>query len=82
MEKNLKTLIDLNLDLGLFYNVSISRWDITLQSHNIEDLRNYLLGKGFVKYNYLYNEDDVENAEYHIEELNVRVRLLGTETQI
>ena len=82
MEKNLKTLIDLNLDLGLFYNVSISRWDITLQSHNTEDLRNYLLGKGFVKYNYLYNEDDVENAEYHIEELNVRVRLLGTETQI
>ena len=82
MEKNLKTLIDLNLDLGLFYNVSISRWDITLQSHNIEDLRNYLLSKGFVKYNYLYKEDDVVNAEYHIEELNVRVRLIGTETQI
>jgi hypothetical protein len=82
MEENLKTLINLNLDLGLFYNVSISRWDIILQSHNVEDLRNYLLSKGFVKYNYLYAEDNTENAEYQIEELNVRVILIGTDIQI
>jgi hypothetical protein len=81
MNKNLGTLIGLGLNLELFYNVSISKYEITLQSHNTEDLRNHLFENGFVKYNYLYSEDNVENSEYHIPDLYIRVLLIGKESR-
>ena len=81
MKKHLGTLIGLGLNLELFYNVSISKYDVTLQSHNTEDLRNYLFEKGFVKYHCLYTEDNIENSEYHIPDLKIVVRLLGTEAR-
>ena len=81
MNKNLKKLIALGLDLDLFYNLSISKYEVVLQSHNTEDLRNHLVEKGFTKFNYLYTEDNVENSEYCLTEPNVRVVLIGKEAR-
>ncbi len=74
MNKHLGALIGLGLDLELFYTLSVSKWEVSLQGHNTEDLANYLISMGFIKYDYLYG-DKPENAEYHIPNLKIRVVL-------
>jgi len=76
MNKNLGILIGLGLDLNLFYNMSISEYDISLQAHRSVKLENYLMSKGFVKWDYLYSDVD-SHSEYKFEGLTVRVTLIS-----
>jgi len=74
MNKNLGALIGLGLDLELFYTLSVSKWEVSLQGYNTEDLANYLISMGFIKYDYLYLDNE-KNSEYHIPNLKIRVVL-------
>jgi len=68
MNKHLGTLIGLGLDLELFYTLSVSKWEVSLQGYNTEDLANYLISMGFIKYDYLYEDTTVMSL---MEELNL-----------
>lgn len=75
MNKNLGILIGLGLDLNLFYSMSISEYEISLQAHRSVKLENYLVSKGFVKWDYLYLGVD-SHSEYKFEGLTVRATLI------
>lgn len=76
MNKNLGILIGLGLDLNLFYSMSISEYEISLQAHRSIKLENYLVSKGFVKWDYLYSDVD-SHSEYKFEGLKVRATLIS-----
>jgi hypothetical protein len=76
MNKNLGILIGLGLDLNLFYSMSISEYEISLQADRSVKLENYLVSKGFVKWDYLYSDVD-SHSEYKFEGLKVRVTLIS-----
>ena len=57
MNKNLGLLISLGLELDLFFSLSIGEYDVRLIGDYSKKLENYVLSKGFVKYDYLYADN-------------------------
>jgi hypothetical protein len=58
LNEKLGKLIALGLNLDLFWNLSISCYDISLMGYYSEKTKSHLLEKGFVKYDDLYHDDD------------------------
>jgi len=59
MNKQLGLLVALNLDMDLFFSVSITNNDIRILGDYTQDTRDYLLLKGFEKFDYLYADNDL-----------------------
>lgn len=58
LNEKLGKLIALGLDLDLFWNLSITCYDMSLMGYCSEKTESHLLEKGFVKYDHLYHDDD------------------------
>lgn len=57
IQNNLGNLIGLGLDMELFFSVSISDYDLSLLGKYSKSKENYLLKKGFIKCNVIYNDN-------------------------
>lgn len=68
-KEKLELLISENLDLELFYSISIS-CSIRIQGHYSEETENYLIKRGFEKYDLLYAEDD-KMIEYKKNQIDI-----------
>ena len=74
MNKNLGILIGENIDLDLFYAVSLDSSKIRAQGKFTKQLENYLFKKGFEKFDWLYaeNEDMLEYKKGIVQVLLVK----------
>jgi len=63
MNKNLGNLIALGLDYELFWYIEITEYKINMRGYYSKKLENYILSKGFEKYDWLY-ADNPKECEY------------------
>lgn len=75
MNQNLRNLLLENLNLDLFYSISIGYNGTRLISDYSEDLEKYLLKKSFHQKDYLY-EDNLERLELENVDGSVRIVLM------
>jgi hypothetical protein len=60
MNKKLGTLVAQGLDLNLFWYITITDYQLQLRGDYSRKLVNYILSKGFEKYDYIYEDNDKE----------------------
>lgn len=58
MNKKLGTLVAANLDLDLFFSISVTNYQISLMAYLSQEIETYLLNKGFYRYDDLHGEED------------------------
>jgi hypothetical protein len=58
LNNQLGSLISIGLDLTLFWNISISQYDISLLGKYSKNTEKHLLRKGFIKCDILYADND------------------------
>lgn len=75
MKKHLRNLLLENLNLDLFYSISIGYNGTRLLAEYSEVLEEYLLQKSFQKKDYMY-EDDYEKLELENADGSVRIVLM------
>jgi len=76
MSLNLQNLLLENLNLDLFYSISIGYNGTRLLAEYSKVLEEYLLQKSFHKKNYMY-EDDLETIELENVDGSVRIVLMN-----
>lgn len=76
MKKHLRNLLLENLNLDLFYSISIGYNGTRLLAEYSEVLEEYLLQKSFQKKDYIY-EDDLETIELENADGSVRIVLMN-----
>ena len=75
MNKNLGNFISIGLDLELFYNLTVSEYEFSLQGFYSAKTEKHLLAKGFIKFDYLYADND-KIHEYKCELFKCRIILM------
>jgi hypothetical protein len=54
MNEQLGNLITVGLDYNLFWHLEVTEYNINIQGYYTKRLENYVISKGFKKYDYLY----------------------------
>ena len=63
MNKNLGNLIAENIDLDLFFSMTVNEIELSLIGYFNEKTEEHLISKGFESFEYLYPDDD-SSREY------------------
>jgi hypothetical protein len=57
ISEQLGTIIGLGIDLNDFFSINVTTSGVTLLGNHSDELEEYLIGKGFKIYEYLYSDN-------------------------
>jgi hypothetical protein len=70
MEKRIKNLLKLKLDLSHFFNVDFTMKDIRLMAYYTQKAEEHIIEKGFLKKDYCHEDND-DMIEYEKDDIRI-----------